>query len=332
MDDHANAEPVRGVIYQRIARYQILFFDCMTPLLKKELNNAISVHSDVLQLPQLKSGDLNRILYQIADLDTLDDRLMDHWTKVHGNLVSRAALLLDICLFQMFLTAKLLEDYMGKSYNAVPWVLGQANVVEQHSAGTANDGSKTAAYQVHIIYPVEELSLNRIHVENKLKAAAARQQHPGGDIQRLIDQCDWPNLATALINDRELAAELFQQTPLNPECFNANTGKKVLLRIDEVTAKYFTQLTSSSIYTLSKQAIHRSARRGSSTTDPTTPDILRYKEEPALVAGAKSLYDRLANGLRLGGTSTKLRSLAHTASSASLDEKSRLMGAGKRSE
>lgn len=135
---------------------------------------------------------------------------------------------MDICWFQGFLAAQILKDYMGKTYNASPWVLSQASTVEQHSTGATNSGSKASAYQDHAIYPVEEMPLNRNHVENRLKAAAARQQHSGGDNQHLIDECDWPNLAIALVNDRELAVKLFQQTPLDPESFNANTTKKVL--------------------------------------------------------------------------------------------------------
>ncbi|POS81187.1 hypothetical protein DHEL01_v200398 [Diaporthe helianthi] len=120
MEEHTNAQQVRLAIEQRLSRYRVLFFDCMTPSLKKELRLAIQLHYEVLQLQQPKVGDLHRVVKRLTDLDDLDEQLMEHWARVHANLVSRASLLVNMTLFQVFTAAKLLEDYTGKAYSASP--------------------------------------------------------------------------------------------------------------------------------------------------------------------------------------------------------------------
>lgn len=120
--------------------------------------------------------------------------------------------------------------------------------------------------------------------------------------------------------------------PIDPDAFEANTSKKVLRRIDEITAKYFTEPTSPSEYTLDRLAIQRAAKRTLGAADTVSPDVVSYAEESSLVAGAKGIYGRLASGLGLSGMSSKLRSLAHNPSSTSLDEKARLIDARKMAE
>lgn len=331
MEEHPNAQEVRQVIEQRLSRYRTLFFDFMTPSLKKELHNAIKVHSEVLELPQPKVGDLHRVSKRLTELDDMDDHLMEHWAKVHRDLVSRSSLLVNMALFQIFIAAKLLEDYTGKAYSASPWVLSQATIVEQQSASVQQAGDKplASAYQNDVVLPVEEILLDPEHVGEKLKAAATPQRHPGGDVQRLIDECDWPGLAATLVKDRELAVELFQQSALDPEAFDLNTSKKILRKIDDITAKYFDELSTASEYTLNNHAVQKSAGRGSGTKDPTSPDITPYREEPTLVAGARSLFDKLTNGLGLAGAGISLSSLGHNSSHTSLDDRTRLINVGK---
>lgn len=325
MEEHPNAQQVRQVIEQRLSRYRVLFFDCMTPSLKKELRHAIKLHTEVLQLPQPKVGDLHRVLKRLTELDDLDDRLMEHWAKVHRDLVSRSSLLVNMALFQAFIAAKLLGDYTGKASTASPWVLSQASIVEEQS--TQQTGDNPSSYQTHVVLPVEEILLDPKHVGEKLKSAATPQKHPGSDVQKLIDECDWPSLAATLVKDRELAVELFQQSPLDPEAFDSNTSKKVLRRIDDITAKYFTELSSPSKYTLNNHAVQKSAGRASGNKDLTSPDII---DEPTLVAGARSLFDKLTNGLGLAGADTSLSSLGHNISHTSLDDRTRLLDARKK--
>lgn len=332
MEEHPNAQEVRQVIEQRLSRYRTLFFDCMTPSLKKELHSAIDVHSEVLQLPQPKAGDIHRVSERLTELDDLDNHLMEHWAKVHRDLVSRSSLLVNMALFQIFVAEKLLEDYTGKAYSASPWVLSQASLVEQQATSQQQDDDKESAYQTYIVLPVQEILLDPKHVGEKLKAAATPHKHPGGDIQHLIDECDWPSLAESLIKDRELAVELFQQSPFDPEAFGSNTSKKILRRIDDITAKYFAELLTPSNYTLNNHAIQKPARRGSGTKHPTSPNIMPHGEEPNLVGGARSLFDKLTNGLGLAGTGTRLSSLGHNVSHTSLDDRTRLLDARKKNK
>lgn len=332
MEDHSNAQQVRMVIKQRVDTYNVLFLDLMTPLLKKEVQNAVKVHTEFLNLPTPLASERSHMLDQLGNLDTLHDRLTEHWAKVHGDLALRSSLLTNIALFQVFLSEKLLQDYTGKSFEPTPWALNQASLVELRSIGAADSGRIDAAYDRHIEFPLQEMLLDPSHVADKLRVLTRQPKHPGGDIQRLIDECDWPSLANTLVNDRALAAELFQQTPIDPDAFDANTSKKVLRRMDEITAKYFTELTSPSKYTLSRLAIQRAAKRSSGAADTMSPDVVSYAEEPSFVAGAKGIYGRLASGLGLSGMSSNLRSLAHNSSSTSLDEKARLIDDRKKTE
>lgn len=334
MEDHSNAQQIHMVIQQRVETYNVLFLDRMTPLLKKEVRHAVKVHTEILNLATPKTSKRSHVLDQLGDLDTLHDHLTEHWAKVHGDLVLRSSLLTDIALFQVFLAEKLLQDYTGKLIEPTPWALNQASLVELHSTGAADSGrtNADAAYDRHIDFPLQEMMLDPGHAAEKLRTLTRQPKHPGGDIQQLIDQCDWPSLATTLVNDRALAAELFQQAPIDPDAFDANTSKKVLRGMDEIAAKYFTELASPSNYTLSRLAIQRSAKRSSGAADTMSPDVVSYAEEPSLVAGAKEIYGRLANGLGLSGMSSNLRSLAHNVSSISLDEKARLFDDRKKTE
>ena len=167
-DNYDPDKQIRLALNDRIERDTVLFFDCMTPLIKKELNHVIRCQTEVLNLllPPPPAYDLA----QPGDLDTMNDHLMKHWNKAHGDLMLRASVLLGIALFQSFLTRQLRRDCTGKSYAVPLGVLFRAKYIAKHADNAADNGRNTAeGYQIHIIWPAEETCLSRNHVQHRQK-------------------------------------------------------------------------------------------------------------------------------------------------------------------
>ena len=180
----------------------------------------------------------------------------------------RAYLVQNMLMFQLFLRSKLLEDYAKEPHTVDSYILTKAERVSKQDnrslavPGAKDDSDSDKRYQDYIVFPLEELMLNRDHVENKLRAAFARQGQPGSNIQPLINRCDWESLAAALTNNRELAAKLLQgPTPI------IDSYERILQGINQVQAKYFTGLTSPSTFTISIHAKEMSARQATNSID-----------------------------------------------------------------
>jgi hypothetical protein len=316
---------IRQLMERRIINFEILLSDHLTPLLREQIRHALALHREALQH---RNGDP-----YLEDLDDLHDRLMAHWTEVYGNLVSRAYLLQDIILFQQFLTAKLLEDYTNEPWTVNKWVLNQAKcVIEQGDDAMAKDGSVVdTMYQVHVVFPLEEMMLNRDHVENKLRAAAIGQAHSGSDIQPLIDRRDWLNLAMVLTNDRDLALKLLEGQRAG--LFDAKTYERILQGIDQIKGKYFTELLDSSTFTLSTHAREMSAGQASSQFNigsPPAPLTIRplnsrpHSEIPSSRSGwFQSFYGAIVGGF------TATNPTYSTPSDANCDEATSLVNSKK---
>lgn len=88
--------------------------------------------------------------------------------------------------------------------------------------------------------------LDRAHVENKMRAALARDGQPGSDIQPLIDRCDWSSLATTLKKDQLLVTDLLSEVE--------DSQKKVQRGIKRIQKKYFRELHGPSSFVISKCA------------------------------------------------------------------------------
>ena len=95
-----------------------------------------------------------------------------------------------------------------------------------------------ATYQTHVVYPLEELMLNREHVEAKLLAATGTEDMLEWNHESLIGKEDWPNLATLLAKDRDLAVKLFEGPAFELDALNDNNRRKVLRGIDGLEKKY----------------------------------------------------------------------------------------------
>lgn len=318
---------IRQLIGRRIINFEILLSDHLTPLLREQIRHAIALHRKALQHP-------NSDPY-LKDLSDLHDQLMEHWTKVYGDLISRAYLLQDIIMFRQFLIAELLEDYTNEPCTVDKWVLNQAKcVIEQGDHARAEDGSVVdTTYQVHVVFPLEEMMLSRDHVENKLRAAAIRQGNSGSDIQPLVDRRDWSNLAATLTNDRRLALKLFGEPSFDANISDAKTYQRILHGINEIKGKYFSELSDSSTFTISTHAREMSAGQASSQYNigsPPAPLTIRlsnsrpHLEDPSSRNGwTWDIYGTIVSGLK----GTKLT--YSTSSDANCDEATSLVNSKK---
>ena len=156
---------IRQLIERRIINFETLLVEHLTPLLRERIRHAIALHLEAFKQPIVDP--------YLKDLDDLQDQLMEHWTKVYGNMISRAYLLQDIILFQQFLVAKLLEDYTNWPYTVEKWVLNQAKcIIEQEDHVRRNNGSiVNTIYQDRIVFPLEEMMLSK----TTLRISSAQQ-------------------------------------------------------------------------------------------------------------------------------------------------------------
>lgn len=171
------AQEVRSILSQRVAGYQILLLDNLTPLYQKELLDATKLHEEILQRPDPTIQEQQRILGQLAHLDSIDAQLMQHWKDLHTSLISRTALLANIMGYQGFLATSILLDYAGHSPHEAgleSWVSSRVETLDKHySAGDkADKGVKL--YQQTVASPIKEMMLDQEHVEKRIRIAAAQ--------------------------------------------------------------------------------------------------------------------------------------------------------------
>lgn len=268
-----------GVVAQsRIACLNLQLTERLTPLLRKETQHVIEMHSAALQRPNL-AAEVNTV----KSLDRLHNQLTEHWCKVYKDPLCHSFLKADMAEFQLLLTGMLLQDYAGLPYSATSWATRRARTVRKYraaikysssdnlaqacdsdSSGADDDSNDLReAYYDGTVFPLEELTLNIAHAEDRLCFAGSEVQEVcsgAGYVTELIRRADWKKLAEILLNDRELARDLFSQLPIIPDCFNNKTHRKVIDGIKKIEHKYFVDLSSPSTYTISKHAQSLSAR------------------------------------------------------------------------
>lgn len=283
----------------RISGYKILLHDSLTPLLRKEILNLIQLNSEVLELPSPVGRERDRVLNKQKGLKTAENRLMEHWARVHGNICDRSRLISLISLLQQFLPNQLLEEYTGQKCHkgdAIPdWVLIQVDRIKKHYSSEDATDYNERQYQMFITFPVEEMILDRDHVEKKLRAAASGERYPGGIIQHLIKECDWPTLATTLASDRKMLHGLNNQMEIFAPAsqISRETCNKVLQCINRVQNKYFAKLPASApcMFIKSVYAVKEEAKRTSSKG--------RHTEDAPGTMKLQGLCHKITNALRL---------------------------------
>ncbi|KUI55955.1 hypothetical protein VP1G_10785 [Cytospora mali] len=282
MEDE-NTQRARSGIKLRVTCLQLqLDLQRLTPSLRKQISHAIEVHSEALQQPDFAADqDL------VSNLDNLHDRIEEHWNRVYKSYLDHSFLLGDIGQYQRFLTAILLAEYTGAPYtcyDSANWVHHRAGIVEQHRAGMV-DNNVESTYRDGIVSAADH----------------EQQQPPGGCIQHCIGQCDWQKLAQTLLNDRELALDLFEFQSLIPGCFDENVRARVLQNMKSIEHKYFTDLANSAGFAISKHAMSLSARRASGSPNHKSSLELEPEEFSTIVSRkshAKSIFNTIADGIK----------------------------------
>lgn len=316
--------------------YQLLLLEYQTPLFQNELLDAIKLHEEAIQRPDPTPAERERVLDQLGLLDNMDDRLRKHWKELQKDMSSRTILLASIADYQRLLGAWLMLDYSGKhAGKCYEWASGLVKVIDDVGSGVGRIGEDFRRYQELVVRPLKEMMLSQQRVERRLRAGSTGSNHPAGGIHRLIDQCDWPNLAVAVVDDRQLAVTLFGAKQLNKDIWSAQFGRSVLQKIDDTRDKYFAEMSTPTNYTLSKRARELSAKKAAraarhSSSSPPSPASVRSTEDSSAVAASKSAYSKVVSGLGLGRRVSSLRSIVHrgtstTSPGVSLDSTTQLI-------
>lgn len=127
-------------------------------------------------------------------------------------------------------------------------------------------------YDDAVIFSLEEMALDRSHVEHRLLLAMsthqAQQEHPISHIQQLINQCEWQILAKMLLNDRDLARDL------DDKFFGDGVRESIQQKINAIEGQYFDVLTSPTDFIISKHAMDMFSRHSSTIVDHTLAHLL----------------------------------------------------------
>ena len=179
-----------------------------------------------------------------------------------------------------FVSFKLLEDYLDIPY-AVPadlvWIArcrdpAYREKVAQILKTTVNQLDNV--YHANITFILHEMMIDPDHIGRKLEAAAARDGHPGNDIQALIDRCEWAALASTLVKDRLLLDKVFEMD--DPSEFI----QRISARMDRLQKKYFDNLTSPGSFVISSRAgaLSAKAAKKNVVTSPVVGDSRPYTD------------------------------------------------------
>ena len=222
----------------------------LTPLLRSEIEKAYNNHLSVRQLS------LAEITHHVHDLKSQQKSIENHWNQIFQNMITKAYIFLELEFFEHFLSDKLCEDYINEPLYIAERILDFARIkgssddrkLAAHKLTKGREEELDNLYQKIVVFAVKELTLDLAHVERKLSAALERNGKPGSDIQALIDQCRWADLATVLVEDQKLSLKV------NPGSYQTFTKFMIKHGIDQVRRTYFKELISPSAFTLSTHA------------------------------------------------------------------------------
>ena len=229
------------LIEYRIDDLSTILRYALTPLLRQQIREAIALHRDAAGAPNLNP--------YLEDLNARYAEIKKHWAKLSGDMVVATAILRNICLFGEFLAFELLEDYTNQPYSLSNDMLAVVDVAIKERTHPRDKEIGSTAYHKNITFLLEEMALNTPWVEKKLSTVAARRGRSGDDIQPLINEHDWPQLAVTLLSDRELAARLMEESFCSQELY-----ERVAEGITHIQTRYFEKLRGPTEYTLSTHA------------------------------------------------------------------------------
>lgn len=340
-------EDIRCKIHCRILCLRLQLNQTLTPLLRKETKLVMDLHYAALE-----ERDLAAEKNLLRNLNRLHKQLIKHWCKVYKHPLYHSFLLADMIQFQTELTGMLLHDYVDESYSPTMWVSKRADTVKQknaavnhtssndliqtcHSDGSDSDSDGDdwrGSYHDGVVFPLEEMTLNIAHAEERLLFAGSEQQErpsSAGYVAELIRRTDWKKLAETLLNDRELAGELVLQ-PMIDSCLDDKKSRKVLDGIKKIERKYFADLSSPTIYTISKHAMDLSVTYPSSSCRRASLPLVGPERptDGSRKNRARNVFSAIAGGVKGRGPSSPkgdARASLTSADTSRLDEKALLV-------
>ena len=234
---------------RKISKYQSLQRICPSPLFRNKIRKVIDLYETAAATPDSK------ILLENAEASSSE--FDEGWTELHSDMDCLITVRQTVILVVQFLYYKLLEDYFGRSYPVSDHMLGCIDAIikqRRHSGdGEPSDSySKTSntTRRFGFIFPLEEMDLNTPYLMQKFLTVARRRGKPNNDVQSLIEEQNWPQLATALINDRVIVTMIAEE---NPDC--GKFVESTLGRIDRYQTTHFKELHTPTNYIVRTDSI-----------------------------------------------------------------------------
>lgn len=317
----------------------------LTPLQRKEIEQAIEMSTKALQQPGFPAQDSPTDVHLAKYLDTLNAQILAHWSKVFRTPFDHIDLLESMTVYQLFFTSLLLVEYQYID-KQVPlavtddaWLDTTANQIQQHRTGPKtgeddddrNDNLENYRYERDVANPMQELTLDVTHAEDRFLQAATATRHPGHDllyidswVSQLVEGCKWQELAHLLVHDRQLAIGLLSHEAVAGD---SPWGKDIsvvlprLLRyIDDVKDTYFTTLSSAEDFKISERAADLSSNPPSTKPGPMTPPRVRKVEKHT-----SAIANSIKNSLKFASGLTMRHRQDPTTSNVNSNEKTRLL-------
>ena len=260
------------------------FCDCLlkgelTPLQRHEIEKARGDHLSILEQPSLE---INR---RIDDLQRQQRVIEDHWSRLFQNMKIKAYTFLELDTFEHFLSMRLREDYLNESFEIPQRILNFARIkgspedreVAARNLLEKNEEDVDEYYRKVVVPIIEELMIDLAHVERKMQNILARGGKSGSDIQVLVNNCEWADLAIVLLGDQELAVKISTRNG-RP----SSTYGRIMRGIDQVQRTYFKELRNSSTFTISAHAKALSAQFNRGSSHSRTSVDIEEDQQPLL--------------------------------------------------
>ncbi|KAG6365522.1 hypothetical protein INS49_007133 [Diaporthe citri] len=212
------------------------------------------------------------------------------------------------------------NEVCGEANNPTRSRINNASSSGSSDSDSLESDALLEEYARDVVYPLEELLLegHTDAIKEKLLALEPERRYPGGEIQRLIDHCDWPGLFAAINSDRRLSIDLFRQKPVVSGVFKDHTKETVWTGMDKIRDKYFTKSKDGKKYTVTKYARRLSSKKAVASGSigdephPTLSSTPGEGWEGMSWRVAENIFKTFASGLASGPTNAALRLKMHT--------------------
>lgn len=244
-------------------------------------------------------------------------------------------------VYRIFLTSLLLDEYQYTDKQITlcvtdGWLDTTAGQIQQHRAaiktvdGHDDRNDDLENYEEDVGTPMQELTLDVTHAEDRILKAATATRHPGHDllcidawVSQLVQGRKWEELAHLLIHDRQLAIDLLSYEAVAAESPWGKDITELLPRllgyIDDVKDTYFTTLSSTEDFKISQHAADLSNPSSTRRSPPAPPRVRKVEKHTSAIANS------IKNSLKFASGLTSKYRQDPTPSNVNSNEKTRLL-------